>query len=80
MTIMKMSTRGRLTIPKKIRDELGLKPGDRVTFISKEGCILMEFERENLNELLGSVPVDGQQDIEKVREDVKLKTVKKRGR
>ena len=80
MTIMKMSTRGRLTIPKKIRDDLGLKPGDRVTFIAKEGCILMQFERNDLNESNGSVPGDGPQDFELVREEVMKNRGKMRGR
>ena len=63
----KMSTRGRLTIPKKIRDEMGLKPGDRVTFTGEEGYILMQLVREDQIDSQGSVPTDGDQDNEEIR-------------
>ncbi len=32
MQITTLTTKGQVTIPKKIRDELGLKPGDKVIF------------------------------------------------
>jgi len=59
-------------IPKKVRDEIGLKPGDRVTFIKKEWGILMVMVpvRDDLDELMGSVDVEGRQDFEQIREQV----------
>ena len=44
----KLSTRGRLTIPKKIREDMGLKPGDRVVFYESKGGIIMEPVRGTL--------------------------------
>ncbi len=71
MTLVRMSTRGRLTIPKKIRDKIGLKPGDRVTFIAKEGFLLMQPVQGDLKDQMGSADVEGQQDFEKIREETK---------
>lgn len=80
MTLVRMSTRGRLTIPKKIRDELGLKPGDRVTFTAKQGFILMQPAKDDINNQIGIVTVDGRQDFEEVRQEVKRKRGEIRGR
>lgn len=32
----KLTKKGQVTIPKKIREEIGLKPGDRVEFVKKD--------------------------------------------
>ena len=32
-----ISTKGQVTIPQEIRENLGLKPGDRVEFVTEEG-------------------------------------------
>lgn len=79
MTLVRMSTRGRLTIPKKIRDSLGIKPGDTVAFIATEGALLIQPIRNSLGDQLGSVEVDGPQDFNKVREEVKKIRGEKRG-
>ena len=40
--VTKVSTQGRITIPKKIRDRLGLKPGMVVeVFLNKDGQIVI---------------------------------------
>ena len=79
MTLVRMSTRGRLTIPKKIRDSLGIKPGDTVAFIATEGALLIQPIRNNLGDQRGSVEADGLQDFNKVREMVKKIRGEKRG-
>ena len=32
-----ISSKGQVTIPQEIREDLGLKPGDRVEFVTEEG-------------------------------------------
>jgi AbrB family looped-hinge helix DNA binding protein len=36
-TIAKMMTKGQITVPKRVRDQLGLVPGDELEFIELEG-------------------------------------------
>ncbi|MDY6761765.1 MAG: AbrB/MazE/SpoVT family DNA-binding domain-containing protein [Candidatus Nanohaloarchaea archaeon] len=38
----KVGARGQVTIPKEIREEEGLEPGDNVIFIQEDGVIVME--------------------------------------
>ena len=80
MTIIKMDAQGRLKIPLDLWDEIGVKPGDTVELnVSEEGILLIGKVHGDLNEQMGSVPVDGRQDFEKVREEVKKARGKKRG-
>lgn len=79
MTLVRMSTRGRLTIPKKIRDSLGIKPGDTVAFVAKEGALLIQPIRNSLRDQQGTVEADGLQDFNKIREEVKKIRGEKRG-
>ena len=36
---MKVTSKGRVTIPKKIRDDIGLRPGDEVDFQYEDGWV-----------------------------------------
>ncbi|HHV42903.1 MAG TPA: AbrB/MazE/SpoVT family DNA-binding domain-containing protein [Clostridiaceae bacterium] len=36
MNLAKVSSNGQVTIPKEVRRELGLKPGDKVLFLTNE--------------------------------------------
>ena len=79
MTLVRMSTRGRLTIPKKIRDEMGLKPGDWVTITAKEGYLLLQPVKDGLKGQMGSIEMEGRQDFEQIREETKRRRGKERG-
>jgi AbrB family looped-hinge helix DNA binding protein len=51
-----LSTRGRVTIPKAIRDELGLRPNDKIRFINDDGEVRLERAYPSLEEVAASLP------------------------
>ena len=42
MELAKITMRGQITIPKKIRNRLGVKDGDKVIFIEENGRVIVE--------------------------------------
>jgi antitoxin PrlF len=42
MIVAKVTSKGQVTIPKKIRDKLGVRPGEGVGFEEKEGLMLIK--------------------------------------
>jgi AbrB family looped-hinge helix DNA binding protein len=53
----KLTSRGQVTIPKAIRDELGLKPHDRIRFAVEDRRALFQKAYPSLEELAGSIPL-----------------------
>lgn len=53
-----LTSKGQLTVPKDVRERLGLKVGDRVTFEVVEGdSVRLRVERRrSIGELKGSLP------------------------
>lgn len=41
VTTARLSSKGQITIPKKLREKIGLQKGDRVVLIRKDGDIIM---------------------------------------
>ena len=41
MIVAKVTSKGQVTIPKKVRDKLGVRPGEDVGFEEKEGLMLI---------------------------------------
>ena len=41
----RVTNQGQITIPKALRDELGLRPGDDVEFVSRDGLVIVEARR-----------------------------------
>lgn len=53
----KLTSKGQLTVPKEVRDRLGLKSGDRVVFEFEDDTVRLRVEhRKSLDELMGSLP------------------------
>lgn len=62
MATATMTSKGQLTVPKEIRDRLGLGPGDRVEFVpgSDDRTVVMRKRRTvELSELFGALPTNG---------------------
>ncbi|MFT4215795.1 MAG: AbrB/MazE/SpoVT family DNA-binding domain-containing protein [Micropruina sp.] len=55
-----VTSKGQITIPKSIRDELGLEPGARVSFLmNAEGFYELHRERRPVKALAGSLRYSG---------------------
>ena len=68
----KLTAKGQITIPKRIREKLNLEPGDRVLFIEREGEIVLEPVKYTLLDLRGSVKSKkNPDDFDDVRQTVK---------
>lgn len=56
-----MTTKGQVTVPREIRDRLGLKPGDKMAFtMLSDGTVVMRPKTRRLAELAGSLTRPGQ--------------------
>ena len=49
-----LTSKGQTTIPKEIRDGLGMKPGDRMTFtLMPDGTVILRLKSRSIVELAG---------------------------
>lgn len=67
-----VTSKGQVTIPKKVRERLGLDAGSKVTFILRDGESIMlpkpEEPLEELRELRSEISFDEEEIAEMVRE------------
>ncbi len=55
-----MTSKGQVTIPKDVREELGLEPFDKIEIVSDgTGGARLTKVRPRLRELMGSLPANG---------------------
>ncbi|EYT50496.1 type II toxin-antitoxin system PrlF family antitoxin [Brachybacterium muris] len=60
MPISTVTTKGQITIPKSVREALGLTAGSKVAFqIHEDASVSMSTKHERATELLGLIPYDG---------------------
>jgi antitoxin PrlF len=53
-TEARLTSKGQTTIPKPIRDSLGIKVGDRMTFtLMPDGVVLMRVKNKRIADLAG---------------------------
>lgn len=50
-----LTSKGQVTIPKEVRDKLGLQPHDKITFVVEDGFATLR-RLPRLEELVGSLP------------------------
>lgn len=59
-----LTSKGQTTIPKEIRDSLGLKAGDRMTFtLMPDSTVIMRVKTKSLNDLAGSLQKKGRKTV-----------------
>lgn len=57
MSKAKVTSKGQVTIPKKVRDALGIREGDSVLFLVEGGrAVVTPVRRKSLRELHGALP------------------------
>lgn len=69
--LLKVSAKGQITLPKNLRTNLGIKPGDNVVVSQRENELVLTPVKETLFDLIGSVPVDGPIDFDVIHEEMK---------
>lgn len=77
MITTKVGQRGQVTIPSKIRRQIGLREGDRIAVLLQEGQVILLPITQSLLDLRGSVSVENAQDFDDVRRQVKEGRAKK---
>ena len=59
-----LTSKGQTTIPKEIRDGLGLKPGDRMTFtLLPNGTVIVRAKTKSILELAGMLHKKGRKPL-----------------
>jgi antitoxin PrlF len=59
-----LTSKGQTTIPKEIRDSLGMKPGDRMTFtLMPDGTVILRVKSKSIMELAGVLHKKGRKPV-----------------
>jgi antitoxin PrlF len=59
-----LTSKGQTTIPKEIRDSLGIKPGDRMTFtLMPDGTVVIRVKRKSVMDLAGVLHKKGRKPV-----------------
>ena len=59
-----LTSKGQTTIPKEIRDSLGMKPGDRMTFtLMPDSTVVMRVKSKSVTELAGMLHKKGRKPV-----------------
>jgi len=64
MSVTTLTSKGQTTIPKEIRDSLGMKPGDRMTFtLMPDETVVMRVKRKSIVDLAGVLHKKGRKPL-----------------
>lgn len=59
-----LTSKGQTTIPKEIRDSLGMKAGDRITFtLLPDGTVIMRVKGKSIMDLAGALRKKGRKPV-----------------
>lgn len=78
MPTAKVTSKGQVTIPKKVRTKLDIHPGDEVTFKENEqGEMVLEADKKSIKRLAGILHRPGQKkvSVEEMNEAIKQAAV-----
>ncbi len=63
-TATTLTSKGQTTIPKEIRDSLGMKPGDRISFtLMPDGTVVMRVKSKTIMNLAGVLHKKGRKRV-----------------
>jgi antitoxin PrlF len=63
-TAATLTTKGQTTIPKEIRESLGMKAGDRMTFtLMPDGTVVMRVKNKSITQLAGMLHKKGRKPV-----------------
>jgi len=63
-TAATLTSKGQTTIPKEIRDSLGMKPGDLITFtLMPDGTVVMRVKSKSIMKLAGVLHKKGRRPV-----------------
>jgi antitoxin PrlF len=64
MSVATITSKGQTTIPKEIRDSLGLKPQDQIHFtLLPDGTVIMRAKKRTVSELYGVLHKPGRKPV-----------------
>ena len=73
-----ITRKGQITIPKVIRDRLGVKEGEKVLFVMRGEEVILKVVKGTILDLKGSVKSSARpEDFEKIRQSVRRSVAKK---
>lgn len=63
-TAATLTSKGQTTIPKEIRESLGMKAGDRMTFtLMPDGTVIMRVKNKSITQLAGMLHKKGRKAV-----------------
>jgi AbrB family looped-hinge helix DNA binding protein len=63
-TAATLTSKGQTTIPKEIRESLGMKAGDRMTFtLMPDGTVVMRVKNKSITQLAGMLHKKGRKPL-----------------
>lgn len=74
-----MTSKGQVTIPKRIREKFGLKPHDRILFKTEASRVVLDFEKGtilNAKRKKTSKPINFRAQREEFKKSIAKQTVK----
>ncbi len=63
MSTATLTSKGQMTLPKDVRDDLDLKPGDRVEFVKENGRYVLKPRTKRLEDFAGMLHKPGMKAI-----------------
>ena len=78
MIVSKVGRRGQIALPRDVRRALHVEEGDHIAFVRRGDEVVIYPLKRSLLDLRGTVVVEGPQDFQAVRTEVKARRAAKR--